>query len=74
MTKFFDGSKIEISSEQVTVTEGTAKLTLINGKDLVKHAAWHVAGGVRAGSVDQWTADRIVYCFGLAQRAIAMAS
>ena len=71
MNKFFDGSKIEISSSEVTVTEGV-KLTLTSDKDLVKNAAWHVAGGVRAGSIDQWTADRIVFCFGIAQRAIAM--
>jgi len=70
MTQQFDGTQIEFNSDEVTVTEGI-RLTLINDVNLVANAQHHVAGAVRAKSIDQWTADRIVFCFGIARRLSA---
>jgi hypothetical protein len=77
MTYHFDGSTytINISADwaslEVTVTEGANVLTLVstNGHDFTQNGASNAAAMARAG-MDNWTADRIGYCFHLAQRVI----
>ena len=77
MTYHFDGSTylINISANfaalEVTVTEGAHSLTLVstNGHDFTQNGASNAAAMARAG-MDKWTADRMAYCFHLAQRVI----
>jgi len=77
MTYHFDGSTYTIAittnwkAIEVTVTEGDYSITLVShdGNDLAKNGRINADAMMRAG-LDKWTADRIAYCFHLAQRRI----
>ncbi len=75
MTMVFDGTAIKAEGNEVTVTEGSVTLTLVKhhrSDCFVTNARHHVEGMIRANSITRWDAERIVYCFGLAQRWIAL--
>ena len=74
MTFSFDNTAVSIvatnEGHKVTVTEGNVTLdlytdTLGANESLYSAALWNLAGQ------DAWVADRIAYCFGLADRRLA---
>lgn len=77
MIYHFDGSTYRITlasnfaSIEVAVTEGGHTLSVVShdGHDIANNGRATADAAVRDG-MDKWTADRIAYCFYLAQRRI----
>ena len=79
----FDGTTYQIENfekgHKVTVTEGEVTVVLYNVYDrdifgaFTKHGLSNAVAMIRAG-VDAWIANRIAFCFELADRKIAMAA
>ena len=69
----FDGTRITFDPHEntVTVDENGVRLELVANGNMVKDARWNVDGMLRAGSISEWVADRIVFCFGIAARKLA---
>ena len=82
-TYAFDGTTYQIENyehgHKVTVTEGAVSMVLYNIYDrnifgaFTKHGLANAAAMIRAG-VDAWIANRIAFCFELADRKIAIAA
>jgi hypothetical protein len=68
----FDGTVITITPESVTVVEGTVSLTIKPANcpnlGMSGNAAIWMDGMQRKKLCDKWTSERVVYCFGLAER------
>ena len=81
MNGTFDGTTYEITfsafyGTEITVTEGDYKMELVSAFDGVEHKTPMLVSAeenCNAMAMDPWTKDRIIFVFGLAQRAIQRA-